>query len=132
MRGRSESYRRPPDGLKSHRTTQRAHNNGLCTTTARWPVDDAAATAAAVAATTDGIARDRTTARTPPDDDVGHVRRTPGRPIASTSVVSSGKRRQRTTVFLLSWSSCGQGRRFRRFLVRFRVPTTHRKPRQRI
>lgn len=105
MRGRSESYRRPPDGLKSDRTTQRAHNKGLWTTTERWPVDDAAAAAAvvaAVAATTDGIARDRTTTRTPPDDVVVDVFRTPARPIAST--VSLSTRRQRTSVLANSSS----------------------------
>lgn len=87
--GRSESYRRPPDGLKSDRTTQRAYNNGLCTTTARWPVDDAAVAAAAAvvaaATTTDGIARDRTATRTPPDDVYDDdVFNTSVRPIAST------------------------------------------------
>jgi len=56
-------------------------------------VDDAAeaaAVVAAVSATTDGIARDRTTTRTPPDD-VDDLFRKPARPIASTASVLASR-----------------------------------------
>jgi len=48
--------------------------------------------AAEAATTTDGIARDRTATRTPPDD-VYDVFSTPARPIASSTVPLSTRRR---------------------------------------